>query len=384
MAIVTWVAMRQVRQEPYLLVGWLWFLVMLLPVCGLIQVGNQAYANRYTYLPYIGLLIMVAWGLPALLAKWRYSQAFLLAGAVLAATACFKLTVDQVHLWKNPQKLDEQAIALDENNWIAWDDLGFVFVKQGDMDKALDCMRRATAINPICYQSWSHLSHVLYVKGELSEAQSAFQTALLYTPSKLELYNEFGDLCLALRHFDDAITNFQNALELAPDQPEIYKKLARAFVKHRENGQAIVQFQNALRLQPNDADAELELAMLLADNRQVADAMAHYRRVLELAPDSVAVLNNLSWLLATTSDARLRDGGEAVRLAERACKLTQYKQAFLIGTLAAAYAEAGRFNDAVSTAQKAHDLALAQGQTEIAARNKELMALYQAGRACHQ
>jgi len=384
MTIVTWLAIRLVTKEPCLLVGWLWFLVMLLPVSGLIQVGNQAYANRYTYLPYVGLLIMLAWGLPAFLAKWRYSQAFLLAGALLAATACFKLTVDQVRLWENPQKLDEQAIAVDENNWIVWDNLGWVFMTQGDWDKSLVCLRRATAINPVFYLSWGRLSSVLYIKGELSEAQSAFQKALLHTPNKPELYDDFGDWFLATGHFEDAITNFQNALKLAPDQPEIDKKLGRAFAGRHENDQAIIQFQNALRLQPDDADAELDLAMVLADNRQVADAISHYRRSLELAPDSVTALNNLSWLLATTSNPRLRDGGEAVRLAEHACQLTRYRKPFLVGTLAAAYAEAERFNDAVTTAQKAHDLALAQGQNGIAARNKELMALYQTGRAYHQ
>ena len=384
MAVVTWLAIRLVTKEPSLLVGWLWFLVMLLPVSGVIQVGDQAYANRYTYLPYIGLLIMLAWGLPTLLAKWRYCQAFLLAGALLAATACFKLTIDQVRLWENPQKLDEQALALDENNWIVWDNLGWVFVTQRDLDKALVCLRRATAINPLFYLSWGHLSRVLYGKGELSEARSAHQTALLYAPNKLELYDDFGDLSLATGHFEDAITNFQSALNLAPDQPEICKKLGRAFAGHHENDRAIIQFQNALHLQPHDADAELDLAMVLADNLQVADAISHYRRAIELAPDSAAALNNLSWLLATTSDPRLRAGGKAVRLAEHACQLTQYKKAFLIGTLAAAYAEAGRFNDAVNMAQKAHDLALAEGQKGVAARNKELMALYQAGRAYHQ
>jgi tetratricopeptide (TPR) repeat protein len=106
--------------------------------------------------------------------------------------------------------------------------------------------------------------------------------------------------------------------------------------------------------------------------------------VLELDTNSVPALNNLAWLLATASDPHLRNGKEAVRLAEQACHLTQYKEAFLVGTLAAAYAEAGRFDDAVVTAQKARAAALAQGQTEIAARNEQLLELYKSGRAYHQ
>ena len=132
------------------------------------------------------------------------------------------------------------------------------------------------------------------------------------------------------------------------------------------------------------ADAELKLAMISEDNQQLSDAINHYQRALELDTNSVPALNNLAWLRASASDPHLRNGGEAVRLAERACQLTQNKKASLVGILAAAYAEAGRFDDAIATAQKARTMALAQGQQEIAARNEQLLELYKSGRAYHQ
>ena len=132
------------------------------------------------------------------------------------------------------------------------------------------------------------------------------------------------------------------------------------------------------------AEAELKLATISAGNQQLSDAINHYHRVLELDTNSVPALNNLAWLLATASDPRLRNGKEAVRLAEWACQLTQYQEAFLVGTLAAAYAEAGRFDDAAASAQNAHVLALAQGQEAIAATNEWLLELYKSGRAYHQ
>jgi len=383
-AMLTWLAVWRVRKEPWLIVGWLWFLVMLLPVSGLIQVGRQAHANRYTYLPYIGLLIMLVWGIVPLLVKWRYHKPVLLAGALLATTACFKLTVDQVHLWKNAQTLFERAVALDENDYFTWEALGSVFMNQGNLDKAMDCLNRATVINPTFDRSWNRLGNVLCLKGEFDEAQRAYQMALLYAPDKSEDYYDLGVLFLATGHRAAATTNFQNAVQLASDRPGMYLRSGQAFALYHQNDQAIVQFQNALRLQPDDAGAELDLAMILADNRQIADALPHYRRALELVPDSVAALNNLAWLLATTSDPRLRDGGEAVHLAEHACQLTRYQKPFLVGTLAAAYAEAGRFNEAVTTAQRAHDLALAQGQKEVAAKNEQLLELYKSGRAYRQ
>ncbi len=128
----------------------------------------------------------------------------------------------------------------------------------------------------------------------------------------------------------------------------------------------------------------MELARISIANQNHSEAMNQYRRVLELDTNSVAALNDLALLRATASDPQLRNGKEAVFLAERACQLTQYKVPFLVGTLAAAYAEAGRFDEAVASAEKARTLALAQGQEEIAAKNEQLLELYKSGRAYHQ
>jgi len=380
----TWFVLWLRRSQPYLLVGWLWFLVMLLPVSGLMQVSTQAYANHYIYLPYIGLLVMVAWGFPVLLAKWRYSKTFLLAGTLLVAALCFNLTVTQVRLWKNTQTLLGRAVALDENNYLAWYALGIDFIDQGNLNKAEYSLRRATAIDPMFYQAWNFLGSVLCARKEFDAAQDAYQMALLYAPDKTEIYNNLGDLFLATGQLQEAITNFQNALELNPDQPEICNKLGHAFAQNHEPDQAVIQFQNALHLQPGAADAELGLAMTLSSKGQNSEAIKHYYKAINLDTNSVIALNNLSWLLATTADAGLRNGNEAVRLAEHACQITRYKEAFLIGTLATAYAEVGRFNDAVVAAQKARTVALAKGQKDIADANGQLLELYKSGRAYHQ
>ena len=132
------------------------------------------------------------------------------------------------------------------------------------------------------------------------------------------------------------------------------------------------------------ADAELKLAVMAQANHQDSDAINHYQRALELDTNSVVAMNSLAWLRATASDPQLRNGNEAVRLAEQACQQTQYREASLVGTLAAAYAEAGRFDEAVATAQKARAMAMAMGQKETAAANERLLELYQSGRAYHQ
>jgi len=387
-ALLTWLACRLRRGRPYLLVGWFWFLVMLLPVSGLIQVGNQAYADRYSYLPYIGLFIILAWGFPALLTKWRYGKVFLSAGALLVAVACFSLTLAQVRVWKDTRTLFGHALALDDDNYVAWCALGVEYVLGGNTDQAINCFRRATAIDVKYYMAWNNLGRALYDKKEFNEALSAYQMAVQcapkFPPSRGAVYYNLGDLYLAMGRFADAITNLQKAVELIPAQPEIYQDLACAFARNHQPEQATVQFQNAFRLQPGDVGAELALAGSLSDSGKSSDAINHFYRALALDPDSVAALNNLAWLLATGPDAALRDGHEAVCLAEHACQVTGYKEPLLIGTLAAAYAEAGRSNDAVAAAEQARSVALAQGQKEIAAKNEQLLELYKSGRAYHQ
>lgn len=386
--ILTWLAFRLRCNQPCLLVGWFWFLVMLLPVCGLIQVGNQACADRYTYLPYIGLFIMLAWGFPALLGKWRYGKALLSAGALFAAVACFSLTLAQVRVWGDTRTLFARAVALDEDNAVAWCVLGMEFVRGGNADQAISCFRRATTLDAKYDMAWNDLGRALHDKGEFNEALNAYQMALQCAPnhslSQGTIYCNLGNLFLGRGRFADAITNFQKALELMPGQPEIYQDLGCAFARNHQPEQAIIQFQNAFRLQPGDAGAELALAETLSDSGQASDAINHFYQVLALDPDSVTALNNLAWQLATAPEAALRDGNEAVRLAERACQLTGHKEALLIGTLAAAYAEAGRYADAVAAAGQARAAALAQGQTEIAARHEQLLELYKSGRPYHQ
>ena len=380
---ITAFAVRRARQQPWLLVGWLWFVVMLVPVLGLVQVGNQAYADRYSYLPYVGLFIIIAWGVPALLAGWPRRNAILLAAALLVSTGCGFLTVDQVRLWQNGQALYERALALEPENEKAWALLGITYMTQGNVDTAIASMRHATTIDYMYSEAWDDLGGMLFIKGNYPDAQDAFEMALLYTRNKPKIYNKLGDMFKATSRYADAITNYQSSLELAPDQPEIQSSLGQCLVLNRQPAAAAFAFQNAIRLQPDDGQAQLGLAMILGDGGRDAGAIAHYRKAVQLDTNSIIALNNLAWLLATASDPRLRNGSQAVPLAEHACNLTKNQDAFFIGTLAAAYAEAGRFNDAVAAAQKARDVALANGQKEVADGNERLLKLFKSGQAFH-
>jgi Flp pilus assembly protein TadD len=379
LVFISALALRLARKQPFILFGWLWFLFMLLPVIGILQVGSQVYADRYTYLPYIGLFIIVAWAVPAWLSQWSWHRPVLWIGAAIVLTACFQTTVAQVHYWQNARTLFAEAIVQDPNNKQAWHTLGLQYFNERNLDKAITCLQRATTNNLAYHQGWNDLGRILVVAGRNDEAQVAFETALLNGgEQKAEIYKNLGFLSFETGKFTEAIAHLQNSVALDERQVLAHTFLGKAYLATGQPATAALEFQTSIRLQPDNPEAELGLAACYSGTGQLAEAIAHCRRVLELDPDSCTALNNLAWVLATASDSGLRNGAEAVRLAGRACQLTQNQTAMYLGTLAAAYAEVGQFDDALVAAQKACDLAEKTGQTDLLKRNRQLMELYRA------
>jgi tetratricopeptide (TPR) repeat protein len=189
---------------------------------------------------------------------------------------------------------------------------------------------------------------------------------------------------LQLQHWRNGRTVFEHALEVSPDNHIAHNNLGSALAEDGNLEDAKAHFVEALRYNPYFPDALYNLARALAGQKQFEEAITNYRRALELQPEMTGALNNLAWIRAANPDARFRDGREAVRLAERACELSNYQTPVMIGTLAAAYAEAGRFPEAINTAEKARALALATGQDALAKKNLELLELYRSERAYHE
>jgi Flp pilus assembly protein TadD len=197
---------------------------------------------------------------------------------------------------------------------------------------------------------------LLVREGRYAEAEHALRVSLENTSLKknrVELYNDIGHAAAAQGKSEDAIVAYQDSLKLSPAQPEIQTELGQRFFRDQRFDQATVAFENAIRLNPDNSEAQSCLGMILQSQGHDSEAIPHYRKAIEVDPHSFIILNNLSWLLATDPNPALRDGPEAVRLAQQACQQTGYKAPSLLGTLAAAYAEAGRFTDAIATAQKA-------------------------------
>jgi protein O-mannosyl-transferase len=185
---------------------------------------------------------------------------------------------------------------------------------------------------------------------------------------------------LQLRYWRNSEKLFEHALIVTRNNFSAHFSLGNALVEKGKMKEGIVHLKEASRLAPNLAEVHGKIGLVLANEGKIREAINSYRTALSLKPDLPEALNNLSWILATTPDPQIRDGVQAVLLAERACELTHNEQPIMLGTLAAAYAEAGRFSDAIETAKKAESLALSLGQWQLAEMNRKLIELYQSGK----
>jgi Flp pilus assembly protein TadD len=337
------------RDAPYFPVGWFWYLGTLVPVIGFLQVGNQAMADRYTYFPSVGLFIAVVWGASQLWERWKPWRLVLNAGVVAVLAAYLVVTSIQLQYWRNSFTLADHARKVTDYNFVAYGVLADYAGHEGKFDEAID-----------------------YAK-----------TSLEYMPNYAPAHYFLGLACLETGKLDQAIASLSEAAKLRP-AAMTYQKLGRALFLAGRLDEALAQFSTAAGLDPSDSISESQMGLICSRQNDIVAAIQHYRASLVLNPDSIQVLNNLAWIRAANGNPDFRDGADAVRLAKRACELTQNKNPVLLGTLAAAYAEAGDFTNAVAMATQARELAMAANKEDLANRNQRLLELYSSGRAYHE
>jgi protein O-mannosyl-transferase len=337
---VLWLA----RRRPYLPVGWFLYLGMLFPVIGLVQVGTQALADRYTYLPSIGIFIMLAWGVADLIGQRRLLQvaAAAVAGAVLAALlVCTRL---QIPYWKDDLALFGHALAVTQNNYVMHSNLGYALQHRGKLDEAIDQCRKSLSIKSDYSQAHGNLACALHAQGKLAEA----------------------------------IVSYRRALELSPNNASTHDNLGSALALQGKFNEAIEEFRQALRLAPDFVGAQDNLAKALLMTGQLAESAKYFRASLRLSPDRPMIINDLAWILATGPDSTAADHEEAVRLAEHAAELTSRRDPVILDTLGAAYASTGRFDQAIRNGESALVLASAgQAQSQDLAEGiRQRLKLY--------
>jgi protein O-mannosyl-transferase len=305
--VISAVAYRVRKRAPYVLIGWLWFLGTLVPVIGLVQVGSQSMADRYSYIPSIGTFLVVVRTVAAWASHKGWTRQAVVAGVGLLI-ACVTLTERQIGCWRNSAALFQHALDVAPNNPTAQLNLGAALV----------------------------------TKQQFAQAEGHFEEALRLKPGYASAEGNLGFVLAIQGKTEQAVQHYRTALKLAPGAAKFHYLLASA---------------------------------LLAEGK-TEEAIDEFKKELEINPDHPLALNDLAWIKATSPSDRTRNGLEAVRMAERACEVSRYTQPQFIGTLAAAYAEAGRFEEAIRAGVRAKALAEKTGQMELAAKNDELLKLY--------
>src|SRR5437667_8165678 len=258
------------KKYPFLLIGWLWYLGMLIPMIGIIQVGSQVRADRYTYLPQIGLYLLVAWGGMELFQRWRRSREILAAAAVLVIMALTTRSYLQTSCWRDTETLWRHAIASTSNNYIAHTNLAQNLTHSGRFTEAI-----------------AECQEALKIKPDFAAAHNNLGVALLRN-------KQSGDG--ALGHdgaVDEAIEHYRKALQINPDFTQAHKNLGIVFMRKGQMDEAIAQFQKTLELEPNDAQAEFSLGSAFLQRREVDEAIAHYQKAVEIRPDYAEARNYL-------------------------------------------------------------------------------------------
>jgi protein O-mannosyl-transferase len=260
--ISAFVFFQRIR-HPYLLTGWLWYCGTLVPVIGLVQVGGQAMADRYTYIPSLGIFILVAWGAYELANRWKYHAMALGVGGCMAIILCAGLTWRQLGYWQNNETLYRHALAISDNNYLAHHNLGIALFKEGQISEAISQYRDAIRLEPANSQPHYDLGSALAATGQTDEAILEFQKSIQLNPNYAPAHANLGTALASQGQTADAIGEFREAVRLEPDNAQFYYALGTALGMSGQIDEAIVQFQQALRLQPDFTAAQHNLAMAL-------------------------------------------------------------------------------------------------------------------------
>lgn len=294
LGLISVAVLRRARLHPYLVVGWFWYLGTLVPVIGLVQIGAQAMADRYTYVPLIGLFIMITWGIPELSAKWPYRRIGLALAAGAALAASMTLTWSQLHHWKNTVTLFEHALDVTANNYLAHNNLGIAYARQGKIDKAVNHYTKALQFKPNFPRAHNNLGNAYARQGRQDKAISHYTMALQIKPDFAGAHNNLGNALAGQGKIEAALFHFSRAQELQPDFAEASFNLGSVLARQGRMDEALAHFTRAVELKPDFAEAHNSLGVVLANKGNLDDAIVHFHEALRLKPTFVQAQNNLT------------------------------------------------------------------------------------------
>jgi Tfp pilus assembly protein PilF len=268
LGLTTFLIIRNVKRYPYLTTGWLWFLGTLVPVIGLVQVGVQAMADRYTYVPLIGVSIMVAWGVPEVLKKWRHRNAALATVAVITLSIFSYATWKQVGYWQNSTTLFKHTLEKTTNNPIMLNNMGNVLEGEGRLDEAISHYTEALQIDPNLSDSYNNIGLALTKQGRADEAIPNFLKAIRINPNHAAAHYNLGTVLASQGKLDEAINHFRESIRIKPEHDKAYNNLGNVLLMQGIIDEAIESYREALRINPDYVMAHENLKNALAQQKK--------------------------------------------------------------------------------------------------------------------
>jgi tetratricopeptide (TPR) repeat protein len=368
-AAITVAAVRLYRRR-WLAVGWIWYLVALVPVIGLVQVGNQGMADRYAYVPLIGIFVLLVWGADSLLSENVRGPGFrrgLKAGLVLAVLGLASAgTWRQQQYWRDSEALFARGLEVSPLSPTLHYNLGTVLEAQGRPDEAVRQYRRSLAAGAGSAPAHFGLANALHASGDAEAAVREYETTLGLDAEQAEAWFNLGNTLRSLGRGQEAVRAYRRALEIEPGYAAAHNNLGTALLASGSLGQALRQFERGVEADPTLADLQHNLGVALVRAGRWEEALPRFRVAASLAPTWTAPLISASWILAAGPSSSLRDPTEAIVLARRATELGDNPGPEALDALGLALASAGRFDEAAQAAENALDLASREGRDTLA------------------
>jgi tetratricopeptide (TPR) repeat protein len=379
---------RHARWAQAAIFGLGYFLIALLPVLGFFDTYFFRYslvADHFQYLGSIGLIgLVIGTGTIVCQRAGPWGRDLGVFGAAIVLLTLGVSTWKRSHVYQNLETLWSDTVTKNPQSWMVHGNLGYILSSEGRVNDAIGEFEQATRLKPDDAQAHINLGNILLQTGKVPEAIGQYQEALRLKPDDAQAHYNTGNALQRAGKVSEAIAQYEQALRVNPNYAEPHNNLGLALSESGKIQEAIRHYEQALEIDPDYAKAHNNLGLALERAGRASEAMRHYEQALRIKPDYPEALNNLAWLLATRMPPDRGNSIRAVALAERACKVSNPPMATYLDTLAAAYAAAGRFDDAIATAQKAIDVARTAGQARLVEKTEARLELYRGGRAYSQ
>jgi protein O-mannosyl-transferase len=365
--VVLWSARRQLGRGP--IVAILFFIGTLFPALGFFNVYPFRYsfvADHFQYLASIGLIGLVSAGLSRL---HRFVPALII--MLLAA-----LSWRQIRIYRDIDTLWRDTVTKSPNSWMAQNNYAATLLREGKEKEGLEHYQLALQLDPNQFEIYNNLGFTMLEMGRVRDSLPQLEKAAELQPNSAAIQYNWSSALLQIGLADDAFAHLQRAIEIDPTYVPAYSNMGYILLQKGRPAESLEYLEMALRIDPDFISAHFNIANTLLQLGRAAEALSHLQRALAIDPKDAEARKNMAWILATCPDSRIRDGAKAVDFAERANEFTNGRNPVMVVTLAAAYAEAGRFSDALKTAEKALQLANDSGNVVLAEAARAHIALY--------